>query len=89
MNHIVHTKVQKWGNSLGVRISGLVRDLTNFEADSDITIEIFENGFTVKKCDPVHSRVFFSEDELLNDITEHNSHSDLLAAPTNQELGYP
>ena len=49
MTQIIHSKVQKWGNSLGIRISGVVRELTSFEADSNITIEIFDNGFTVKK----------------------------------------
>jgi antitoxin MazE len=88
MNHIVHAKVQKWGNSLGIRISGLVRELTNFEADADVTIEIFENGFTVKKCEPIELKRLFSEEELLSDISEMTAHTDLLVSPSDKELGF-
>jgi len=80
--------VQKWGNSLGVRISGIVREITNFEADADVTIEVFENGFTVKKCNPIESKLIFTEEELLSDISELDGHSDLLASPTDKELGF-
>lgn len=87
MTQIIHSKIQKWGNSLGIRISGVVRELTNFEADSNITIEIFDNGFTVKKVETQPAPIIFSEEELLEDISAHNAHSDLLAAPSNDELG--
>ena len=70
MNHIVHSKVQRWGNSLGIRISGLVREISNFEPDAKITIEVFENGFIVKKDESLPSKLIFSESELLDDITE-------------------
>jgi len=89
MNHIVHAKIQKWGNSLGIRISGLVREITQFEPNAEITIEVFEGGFTVKKVAPQQTQLFFSEAELLDDITESNTHSDLLASPTASELGLP
>lgn len=88
MNHIVNSKIQRWGNSLGVRISGLVREISNFEPDAEITIEVFENGFTVKKREPALSQLIFSEEELLDDITEHSSHSDLLATPLANELDH-
>ena len=85
MKQIIHSKVQKWGNSLGIRISGSLRELTNFEVDTDIIIQISEDGFTVKRSRPVKPPEVFLEDDLLDDLSEYNAHTELLAAPLQLE----
>lgn len=52
MNQVIHTKIQKWGNGLALRVAGLLRDIPKFEANTEVDVEVFEDGFTVKKVKP-------------------------------------
>ena len=80
-------KIQKWGNGLALRISGLIRDIPHFEDGTKVEVDIFEDGFTVKKCKPTKTNAFpFSEEQLLADITPDLAHADLLAQPLAREL---
>ncbi len=79
MSEIVHSKIQKWGNGLALRVAGLIRDIPKFEKDTDVVVEIFSDGFTVKKVKPKASLFPYSEAELLADITPETAHTDDLA----------
>lgn len=86
MSHIVNAKVQKWGNGLGLRVSGMMRDIPHFEVNTEVTVEIFKNGFFVKKKPIKNKLTTFSEKELLDDLDNSNSHQELLAKLTPSEL---
>ncbi len=88
MSHIVNTKVQKWGNGLGLRVSGMMRDIPHFDINTEVTVEIFKNGFFVKKIPVKNKIVIFSEKELLDDLDEFNSHQELLTKLTSSELDF-
>lgn len=64
-------KIQKWGNSLGVRIPKTVIDKVNLSENSEVEIES-KNGtiviFPAKKE--------YSLDALLEQITKSNLHTD-------------
>jgi antitoxin MazE len=64
-------KIQKWGNSLGVRIPKAVIDKVNLSENSEVEIES-KNGAIVI----FPSKKKYSLDSLLEQITKKNLHSD-------------
>lgn len=88
MSQIVHTKIQRWGNGLGLRVAGLMRDIPHFTPDTAIEVEVFEDGFTVRKAKQTRRTLPFSERELLEGLTSDTAHAELLATPAAVELDY-
>lgn len=81
----MHTQavLQKWGNSIALRLSGNLKSIPHFEAGDTVDIEISEQGLVIQK------RVKrFSESALLEGLTAYNAHADELVAPISQELDY-
>lgn len=44
----VHTTIQKWGNSLAIRITGPLKTIPHFVVDMPIEIDVSENGLLIK-----------------------------------------
>ncbi len=88
MSQIVHTKIQRWGNGLGLRVAGLMRDIPHFAADTAIEVEVFEDGFTVRKAKQTRRTLPFSERELLEGLTSDTAHAEMLATTAAVELDY-
>lgn len=80
-----HAKIQKWGNGLGLRISGIIRELPKFKEGTKVEIEVTENGFTVTKAEKCR-QLPFTESELLDDLSLEKAHADLLASPLASEI---
>lgn len=83
MSLAIDTKIQKWGNGLGLRVSGLMRDIPHFEENTLVTVEISEEGFTVKKAQQSNNLLPFTEEQLLVGLNSSTAHSDLV--PTTLE----
>jgi antitoxin MazE len=84
---IVHTKIQKWGNGLALRVSGGMREIPHFEAGTEVDVEIFEEGFLVKKSIPRQITLLpFSEAQLLENLTPEMVQVDLLANLLSNEI---
>ena len=81
----VKSKIQKWGNGLGLRVSGAMRDIPSFSENTDITVEIFEDGFTVKKVAIDANELPYSEQELLRGLGTSVAQEELLATTTDVE----
>lgn len=64
-------KVQKWGNSLGVRIPKTVIEKVNLKENSEVEIES-KNGTII--ISPAKKE--YSLDSLLDQITKSNLHSE-------------
>lgn len=80
--------IQKWGNGLALRVSGIMRDIPHFTAGTQVIVDVTEDGFTVKKVKPSpEKRLHFSEKELLKDITPFSIHADEIAMLRDDELG--
>ncbi|MBK2123769.1 hypothetical protein [Fangia hongkongensis] len=79
----VNAKVLKWGNSLGIRLSGALKDLTDFKAGTEVDIEIKKDGLFIRKS-PQKTILPFSESALLEGLDE-KSHDSLLAKPQGDE----
>ena len=86
MSHFVHAKIKRWGNGLGLRVAGLMRDIPHFTPDTDVEVEIFEDGFRVKKAKPSLFKLPYSEDELLEGLTADTAQAELLAEPDFSEV---
>ncbi|WP_321277548.1 hypothetical protein [Thiomicrorhabdus indica] len=82
MSFAVDAKIQKWGNGLGLRVSGLMRDIPHFEENTPVTIEITEDGFTVKKAQQSINPLPFTEEQLLAGLNPSTAHSDLVVPAT-------
>ena len=66
----VESEIKKWGNSLALRVTGIMADLPNFKDGTKVIVEVSEEGIMVK---PVRStkrklRLPYSEKELLADL---------------------
>jgi len=85
----VESEIKKWGNSLALRVTGIMADLPNFRDGTKVIVEVSEEGIMVK---PVHSRrgrlrLPYSEEELLADLCRKTAHADELATPLATEIG--
>lgn len=85
-NLAIDAKIQKWGNSLGLRVSGAIKDIPHFTENTPVKVEIFEDGFTVKKTVQHSDFLPFSEAQLLEGLNAFTSHGELLAMPLESEM---
>ena len=82
-----HAKIQKWGNGLALRISGIMREIPHFRSGEDVEVEVTAKGFTVRKAKPKKRRLPLKEAELLKELSPKKAHADLLVSPLTSELG--
>jgi antitoxin MazE len=80
-----HAKIQKWGNGLALRISGIMREVPHLKEGSKVDIEVTEAGFTVTKSKR-QNRFPYKEAELLKGLSPEKAHTDLLALPLSHEI---
>jgi antitoxin MazE len=65
-------KIQKWGNSLGVRIPKNLIEILNLVENSEVEIEHRDGAIIIS---PVKNK--FSLESLLNQITRDNCHHEV------------
>lgn len=81
-----HTRIQKWGNGLALRVAGAMRDIPHFQEGSEVDVEITEDGFTVTKSLSKKKLFPFSEAQLLQGLTPETAHVHLLTDLLNSEF---
>ena len=81
-----HKTVQKWGNSLGIRISSLLAKQTKLTTGTAVSIAFENDAIVIKKV--ANDSPFFTEHALLANLTPHTAHADELAILHTAEL-YP
>ena len=85
---LIQTKIKKWGNSLGLRLSGPLKSLPHFTEDMLVDIEVTEKGLVVTPAINKNLKKFpFSEAELIAGLDEKTAHADLLAPLLSKERG--
>lgn len=73
----IHTTIQKWGNSLAIRITGPLKTIPHFTANMPIEIEVNERGLTIHSIAPKKRKLLlFNEAQLLKGLTVKKSHAD-------------
>ena len=84
----IQTKIQKWGNSLALRLAGPMKTIPHFTENMLVEVNISENGLHIQ---PVtkhkQGKLPFSEKQLLSGLNEKTAHADKIAIPTRKELG--
>ncbi|GAA0328160.1 AbrB/MazE/SpoVT family DNA-binding domain-containing protein [Morganella psychrotolerans] len=76
--------IKKWGNSQGVIIPTSILKQLGIEAGHKLDMYV-ENGNLV--LSPVKKKFVFTEDYLVKNMTEFNSHADELAQVSGTEIG--
>ena len=84
----VTTKIQKLGNGLALRVSGVIREIPNFRENTPVIVEVTENGFSVTKLKQEPRKLPFSEQQLLDDLNPHTGYVDIALTPLDNELEY-
>jgi antitoxin MazE len=73
MEGAMHTKVQRWGNSLAVRIPKAFAQGIGLEEDSPVEISTREGDLVISRITPPP----FTLDQLLAGITDDNLHEEI------------
>jgi antitoxin MazE len=83
----VQTKIQKWGNGLGLRVSGVLRDIPQLQAGAKVEVEVTQDGFIVKKTEETKHNLSlpYTEAQLLAGFSKQDNWDDLLVKPLPSE----
>lgn len=71
---IMKVKIQKWGNSLAVRIPKSFAVQTEIEQDTIVELSVLEGSIIVK---PEIRKAKFTLEELLENVNEENLHGEI------------
>ncbi|MEE4190922.1 MAG: hypothetical protein V2I66_05055 [Halieaceae bacterium] len=74
----IETEIKRWGNSLALRVSGVMADLPGFSAGTRVSVEVTEEGLVVTPIrEEVRESVLpYSEEALLAGLTPAGAHAD-------------
>jgi antitoxin MazE len=69
--------IQKWGNSLAIRITGPLKTIPHFTANMPVEIEVDERELTIHPVTSKKRKLFaFNEAQLLKGLTAKKAHAD-------------
>ena len=85
----VESEIKKWGNSLALRVTGIMADLPGFKDGTPVIVEVNEEGIIVKPAKKVRKarELPYSEADLLQGLTPETAHADTLATLQASEIG--
>ena len=85
----IETEIKKWGNSLALRVTGVMAELPGFKEGAKVVIDVSTDGFMVKPVVNAGKKIKlpYSEQELLENLTPAKAHAEALATPTDFEMG--
>jgi antitoxin MazE len=74
----VETEIKRWGNSLALRVSGIMAEVPGFSAGTRVSVEVTEEGLVVR---PIREEVQetalpYAEKDLLSGLTPEGAHAD-------------
>jgi antitoxin MazE len=79
----MRTRIQRWGNSLAVRIPKPFAAEAGLEQQSEVDVSIIDGALVIKPC----PGSVFSLDELLAQVTDENLHAEIDAGfPVGREV---
>ena len=68
------SQIQKWGNSLAIRIPKLFADEAHLEQNSSVDVSLVKGKIVVVPCNPQSK---YSLDKLLAGVTKKNIHREI------------
>jgi len=72
----IQTTIQKWGNSLAIRITGPLKTIPHFTANMPIEIDVNEKGLTIHPAPKKRKLLLINEAQLLKGLTAKKAHAD-------------
>ncbi len=75
----IQTTIQKWGNSLAIRITGPLRTIPHFTADMPVEIEANKKGLIIHPISQKRKSLLLTEAQLLKGLTAKKAHADEIA----------
>jgi len=75
----MQTTIQKWGNSLAIRIMGSLKTIPHFTVNMPVEIEVSKEGLTIHPIVQKKTLLFFNEAQLLKGLTAKKAHVDEIA----------
>lgn len=83
----IQTTIQKWGNSLAIRITGPIKAIPHFTANMPIEIEVSKKGLIIHPIAPQKKKkLIFTEAQLLKGLTPKKAHADEIVDIKNSEF---
>lgn len=73
----MHTKIQRWGNSLGLRIPKAFAITAGLASDSLVDVALVEGKLVVTPLSPA----YLTLNQLLAGVTEENRHGEYASGP--------
>ena len=79
----VETEIKKWGNSLALRVTGVMAEMPGFKEGAKVIVDVSTDGFEVKPVLKPGAKIKlpYSEQELLKNLTPETAHAEALAMP--------
>jgi antitoxin MazE len=78
----MHAKIQKWGNSLAIRIPKILADETGLNTDKDVEIRVVDGQLHIIPIQDPH----YDLDTLLDAVTPDNLHGEIdMGKPVGKE----
>ncbi len=75
----IQTTIQKWGNSLAIRITGPLKSIPHFTENMLVEIDVNKNGLTIHPVIKKRKRHLLKESQLLDGLTAKTAHADEVA----------
>ena len=73
----IHTTIQKWGNSLAIRITGPLKTIPHFTVNMPIEIDVNESRLMIRPIPQKKPKLLvFKEAQLLKGLTAKKAHAD-------------
>lgn len=73
----VQTTIQKWGNSLAIRITGPLKTIPHFSANMRVEVDVSKSGLVIHPLAKNEKKLLlFSEVQLLKGLTAKKAHAD-------------
>jgi antitoxin MazE len=82
----IQTTIQKWGNSLAIRITGPLKTIPHFTENMIVVIDVNKNGLIIHPLTKKRKLHLFKEAQLLNGLTAKTAHADEVASITDAEF---
>lgn len=79
--------IQKWGNSLALRLTGPIRTIPKFEVNMVVDVDVEKDSIKVQPAAPFVKKFPFKEKDLLKDLDANTAHAEILAKPNTKEMG--
>ena len=83
----IQSTIQKWGNSLALRLTGPIKTIPQFEVNMLVDIDVEEDGIKIHPAKMKVKKLPYSEKELLKNLNPKNAHVDTLVNLSAKEIG--